>query len=398
MNILVINAGSSSLKYQLFNMDNEQPIAKGLCERIGIDGASIQHTVIGGQTYLTPKDFTSHKDAFMAVIEALTQGEGKVIESIDEIKAIGHRTVHGGETYKSSVRITSEVIRKLDDISELAPLHNPPQIRAIEACQEVFGAQMPMVAVFDTAFHQTMPPNAYIYPIPYEYYLKYSVRRYGFHGTSHKYVSRRYFEITNQQPEGTRLIICHLGNGSSITAVKDGISVDTSMGFTPLDGFIMGTRSGGIDPAVVLYLSEKENMTPGQMSLVLNKESGFLGVSGVSSDCRDLQKAKEEGNERAALALDILVYQIKKFIGAYAAAMNGVDTVIFTGGIGENDYRVRRRICEGLSYLGLDFDEELNLKATQNESFFTKPNSPVKAMVLPTNEEIMIARETRELI
>lgn len=397
MKVLVINAGSSSLKYQLFDMDTEKPIAKGNCERIGIGGV-ITHSVIGGGETTIEMPFPNHKDAFMAVVSALTTGEGKVIDSVSDIGAVGHRVVHAGERYKDSVLVTDIVIDTILELSELAPLHNPPQAVAIRACREVFGESVPMTAVFDTAFHQTMPSKAYIYPIPYEYYKKYSIRRYGFHGSSHKFVTKRYFEITRRNPQGAKIIICHLGNGSSITAIKDGKSVDTSMGLTPLDGFIMGTRCGSIDPSVVTYIANKENKTPDEMSNILNKESGFLGVSGISSDCRDLQKAKADGNERAALALEILAYQIKKFIGSYAAAMNGVDTVIFTGGIGENDHLVRESICRDMEYLGLEFDAELNAKASRGENVFTKPGSRVTAMVIPTNEEIMIARDTVDVV
>ncbi len=397
MKVLVINAGSSSLKYQLIDMDTEQCIAKGNCERIGIDGL-IGHKVTGGVSIEKEMPFPTHKEAFMAVVDMLTKGEGKVIDNVSEISAVGHRVLHGSEIYKEATLVTDEVIDTVMSLKELGPLHNPPQAIAMRACREVFGEGTPMVAVFDTSFHQTMPPKSYIFPVPYEYYEKYSVRRYGFHGTSHRYVSKRYFEITGKNPEGTKIIVCHLGNGSSITAVRDGKCFDTTMGLTPLDGFIMGTRSGGIDPSVVTYIANKENMTPDEMSNLLNKRSGFLGVSGVSSDCRDLHKAADEGNERAKLALDILVHQIKRFVGGYAAEMGGVDAVLFTGGIGENDTEVRAEVCSGMEYMGLSIDSALNEAASRKEAVFSRPDSKVVAMVLPTNEEIMIARDTVEVI
>lgn len=397
MQVLVINAGSSSLKYQLINMTNETVIAKGQCERIGIDGNITHVAVESGVTVKAEKPFAGHKEAFMAVVSALTEGEGKVIDSMSDISAVGHRVLHGSEIYKEATLATDEVIDKIFEMSELGPLHMPPQATAMRACREVFGAETPMVAIFDTSFHQTMPRRAYMFALPYEYYEKYSIRRYGFHGTSHRYVSRRYFKITGRDPEGSKIIICHLGNGSSISAVADGRCVDTSMGFTPLDGFIMGTRCGGIDPSVVTYIANKENKTPDEMSDLMNKKSGFVGVSGVSSDCRDLQTAAAAGNDRAVLALELLAYQVKKFIGSYAAAMNGVDAVIFTGGIGENDHKVRESICRDMEYLGLEFDAALNEKA-RGENTFSTPDSRVAAMVIPTNEEIMIARDTVEVV
>ncbi|MEG0913282.1 MAG: acetate kinase [Oscillospiraceae bacterium] len=397
MKVLVINAGSSSLKYQLIDMSTEACIAKGNCERIGIDGL-IGHKITGGAEIERKINFPTHKEAFMAVVEMLTKGEGKVIDNVSEISAVGHRVLHGSELYKEATLVTDEVIDNVMMLKELGPLHNPPQAIAMRACREVFGENTPMVAIFDTSFHQTMPPKSYIFPIPYEYYEKYSIRRYGFHGTSHRYVSKRYFKITGKDPEGTKLIVCHLGNGSSITAIKDGKCFDTSMGLTPLDGFIMGTRSGGIDPSVLTYIANKENKTPDEISNILNKKSGFLGVSGVSSDCRDLHRAAEEGNERAQLALDILVHQIKRFVGGYAAEMGGVDAVLFTGGIGENDALVRKAICSGMEYMGIEIDADLNENASRREAVFSTNSSRVVAMVLPTNEEIMIARDTVEVI
>ena len=396
MKVLVINAGSSSLKYQLIEMNNESVIAKGNCERIGIDGL-ITHKVTGGATVTKEIPFPTHKEAFLEVVSQLTSGEGKVLDDVSEIVAIGHRVLHGSEIYKVSTLVTDEVIDTIMALRELGPLHNPPQAIALRACREVFGENVPMVAVFDTSFHQTMPPKSYIFPIPYEYYEKYSIRRYGFHGTSHRFVSKRFFELTGKEPEGTKIIVCHLGNGSSLCAVKDGKSFDTSMGFTPLDGFIMGTRAGGIDPSVVTFIQNKEGLTPDQMSDLMNKKSGFLGVSGISSDCRDIRNAAQEGNERAQLTLDILVHQIKKFIGGYAAEMGGLDAVLFTGGIGENDDSIRERICSDMEFLGLCIDPELNREASRKEAVFSAPESKVLAMVLPTNEEIMIARDTLEV-
>ncbi len=396
MKILVINAGSSSLKYQLIDMDNEAVIAKGNCERIGIDGL-ISHKTASGVEIKKELSFPTHKEAFMAVVEVLTTGEGKVIDSVSEITAVGHRTLHGSEKYKASMLINDTVIDDVMEFRELGPLHNPPQAIAMRACQEVFGKDMPMVAVFDTAFHQTMPAKAYMFGIPYEYYEKYSIRRYGFHGTSHRYISYTYGQMKGSN-EGTRVITCHLGNGSSIAAIKDGKVVDTSMGLTPLDGFIMGTRSGGIDPSVVTYIMNKEGLTPDEMANMMNKKSGFLGLSGISSDCRDIQKAAAEGNERAKLTLEILVYQIKKFIGGYAAAMGGVDAIIFTGGIGENDAEIRRQVCEDMEYLGLTIDTELNAQASRRDAKFSAADSKVEAWVLPTNEELMIARDTKEIV
>ena len=386
MKVLVINAGSSSLKYQLIDMSNESVLAKGLCERIGVDGR-IEHKRADGVKVEKELPFPTHKEAFLAVIDALTTGEGKVIDTV------GHRVLHGSEVYKVSTLVTDKVIEDIFSFRDLGPLHNPPQATAMKACQEVFGKDVPMVAVFDTSFHQTMPEKAYMFALPYEYYEKYSIRRYGFHGTSHRFISGRYTELTGRKD---RLIVCHLGNGSSITAIKDGKCQDTSMGFTPLDGFIMGTRCGGIDPSIVTYLMNKEGLTPDEMSDIMNKKSGFLGVSGVSSDCRDLIAAAGEGNKRAQLALDMLVYQITKFIGSYAAALGGVDAIAFTGGIGENDGNLRKRVCENLAFLGVKFDEEKN--AQRGEMKISADDSKVEVWVIPTNEELLIARDTVEIV
>ena len=397
MKVLVINAGSSSLKYQLIDMQDESVLAKGNCERIGI-GGHIGHKTADGRAVEKDLSFPTHKEAFLAVVDVLTKGEGKVIDDVKEIVAVGHRVLHGSEVYKTSTLVTDKVIEDVMSFKELGPLHNPPQAIAMKACQEVFGKDTPMVAVFDTSFHQTMPPKAYMFGIPYEYYEKYSIRRYGFHGTSHRYVSKHYFEVTGKSVEGSKVIVCHLGNGSSITAVKDGKVLDTSMGLTPLDGFLMGTRCGGIDPSVVTYIANKENKTPDEMSDLMNKKSGFLGISGVSSDCRDLHNAADSGNERAKLALEMFVYQIKKFVGGYAAAMGGVDAILFTGGIGENDNDIRYAICEDMEYLGLKVDKALNDEASRHDAKFSTADSQVEAWVMPTNEELMIAKDTVELL
>ncbi len=395
MKVLVINAGSSSLKYQLIDMDGETLIAKGNCERIGIDG-KIGHTSVGGASIDVDKEMKTHKEAFLNVVEILTTGETKVIDSVSEISAVGHRILHGAEVYKESVLLTDEVLATLDTMTELGPLHIPPQLAAVRASIDVFGTEKPMVGVFDTSFHQTMPKKAYMFGLPYEYYEKYHIRRYGFHGTSHKFVMRRYYKTTEKAREGSKLIVCHLGNGSSLAAIKDGKVYDTSMGFTPLDGFLMGTRSGGIDPSVVTFIANKEGKTPDEMSDMMNKQSGVLGISGVSSDFRDLTKAKNEGNKRAELAIDMFVYQIKKFIGSYAAAMGGVDAICFTGGIGENDNRIRQAICEDFEFLGLKITSDLCKAANGQTAKFSTEDSKVDAYVIPTNEEIMIARDTVE--
>lgn len=395
MKILVINAGSSSLKYQLIDMTDESVIAKGNCERIAAGGL-ITHTV-NGQKISYEAPFPSHKEAFMEVVKVLTTGENKVISDVKEINAVGHRVLHGGEIYKTSTLITEKVIEDIEMLSELGPLHNPPQAAAMRACLSVFGEAVPMVAVFDTSFHQTMPEKAYMYGIPYEYYEKYHVRKYGFHGTSHRYVSAHYInEVKKINPEGTKIVVCHLGNGSSITAVKDGKCYDTSMGFTPLDGIIMGTRSGAIDPSVLLYLAEKEGITPKEMNDILNKKSGFLGISGFSSDARDLVNASHEGDYRAKLACDIVRYQIKKYIGSYAAALGGIDAVLFTGGIGENSWELRAEVCDGLDFMGITLDKNENEHNTGDDHKISKGRTEV--WVVPTNEELLIARDTRDLI
>ncbi len=395
MKILVINAGSSSMKYQLIDMESETVIAKGLCERIGA-GGSISHKLANGTKIEYDTPFPTHAEAFSEVVELLTSGENKVINSISEIAAIGHRGVHGGEKFASSVLITDEVLKAIDDLSSLAPLHNPPGLTAMKACRKVFGDEIPMVVVFDTAFHQTMPPKAYIYPIPYEYYEKHRLRRYGFHGTSHRFVSQRLSELMGGKQD-LKIITCHLGNGSSITAIDSGKCIDTTMGLTPLDGLIMGTRCGAIDPSLVSVMSEKSGYRTSKIIDILNKQSGLIGISGVSSDMRDLHAAEDAGNERAKLAVDILCYQIKKYIGFYAAALGGLDAVCFTGGIGENDDVVRERVLENMGVLGIEFDADKN-RGCREEACITTENSKVAVWVVPTNEELLIARDTVDII
>lgn len=397
MKVLVINAGSSSLKYQLIDMDNEGVLAKGNCERIGVDGL-ITHKTLDGRKLQYNTAFPTHKEAFMEVVNVLTSGEGKVIDNVSEISAVGHRVLHGSEKYKVSTLITDQVISDIESFRDLGPLHNPPQAAAMRACRSVFGNETPMVAVFDTSFHQTMPEKAYMYGIPYEYYEKYHIRKYGFHGTSHRFVSQHYLEMRGLNPEGTKIVVCHLGNGSSITAVKDGKCVDTTMGFTPLDGIIMGTRSGAVDPSVVTFLMNKEGLTPDQMSDILNKKSGFLGISGLSSDARDLVSAANDGNARAKLTCDIVRYQIKKVIGSYAAAMGGIDALLFTGGIGENSCEARAEACSGLDFMGIHLNEEENNHNTGSDHKISADGCSCEVWVIPTNEELAIAKDTVALI
>lgn len=395
MNVLVINCGSSSLKFQLINSDTEAVLAKGLCERIGIDGR-LTYQPAGGEKTMTDKAMPTHTEAIQFVIDALTDADTGVVKSLEEIGAVGHRVVHGGEKFASSVVITEEVKAAIKECNDLAPLHNPANLIGINACETLM-PDTPMVAVFDTAFHQTMPGTAYMYGLPYEYYDKYKVRRYGFHGTSHSFVSKRVAEFLGKDYEATKTIVCHLGNGSSICAVKNGKSVDTSMGLTPLEGLVMGTRSGDIDPAILEFIAKKEDLDINGLMTVLNKKSGVEGLSGVSSDFRDLTTAEEAGNERAALALDVFAYRVAKYVGSYAAAMNGVDNIVFTAGIGENDAAMRSRICAYLGYLGIEIDEEANAKRGQ-EIVISTPESKVTVLVIPTNEELAIARETVALV
>lgn len=396
MKIFVVNAGSSSLKYQLIDMENEQVLAKGLCERIGVTG-SITHKAADGRTYSAETPMPTHSEAFEAVVYALTKSEAKVIDSFDEISAIGHRAVQGGSEFAKSCLITDEVVEAINNWSALAPLHNPANILGIQASTKIFGDKIPQVAVFDTAFHQTMPAKAYMYSLPYEYYEKYKIRKYGFHGTSHRFVGERAIELLGKGTEGTKVITCHLGNGCSITAIKDGKCVDTSMGLTPLDGFMMGTRTGTLDPSTITYIAEKENLSPADMDKICNKESGMLGISGVSNDNRDIGAAAAAGNERAQLAIDMQRYQILKFVGSYVAAMNGVDAIVFTGGIGENDAELRNYVCENLAYLGVKIDANENAKRGSEVKISTD-DSAVNVYVIPTNEELAIARDTLALI
>ena len=396
MTILVINAGSSSLKYQLIDMTNEQVLAKGVCDRIGIPGSVIKHKTFDNRAVEKEIEMTTHKDAIAALIKVLTHKEWGVIKSLSEISAVGHRVVHGGEKFFKSVVIDDEVMKTIEECVELAPLHNPPNIMGINACQQSLPG-VPQIAVFDTAFHQTMPKKAYIYALPYEYYEKYKVRKYGFHGTSHKYVSERAADLLGKPYDKLKIVTCHLGNGSSIAAVNCGKTVDTSMGFTPLDGLAMGTRCGTIDPAVVTFLMNKEGLDTDQMDSIMNKKSGVLAISGVSSDFRDLEAAVEKGNKRAALAIEVFTYQVKKTIGAYACAMGGLDAVVFTAGIGENTPQIRTMVCEELEFMGISIDQEKN-KIRGKEVDISREGSRVRTLVIPTNEELAIAKETQKLI
>lgn len=395
MKVLVINCGSSSLKYQLIDSESEQALAVGLCERIGIDGR-LNHKPAGGEKVVLEDPLPNHEVAIKGVLAALTDASYGVIASLDEIGAVGHRVVHGGEKFASSVVITPEVIAAIEECNDLAPLHNPANLIGIRACLAIMPG-VPEVAVFDTAFHQTMPKEAYLYGLPYEYYEKYKVRRYGFHGTSHSYVSKRAMEVGGLDPENSKIVVCHLGNGASVSAVLNGKSVDTSMGLTPLEGLIMGTRSGDIDPAIMEFIAAKENLTLSEVMNVLYKKSGVYGMSGVSSDFRDLDAAAEAGNPHAKDAVATFAYRVAKYVGAYAAAMNGIDGIAFTAGLGENDKKVRKMICNHFGYLGVKLDEEKNAIRGQ-EVVISTPDSPVKVMVIPTNEELAIARETVALI
>lgn len=395
MNVLVINCGSSSLKFQLINSESEAVLAKGLCERIGIDGR-LTYQPAGGEKNVSEKAMPTHTEAIQFVIDALTDADTGVVKSLDEIGAVGHRVVHGGEKFAKSVVVTPEVKAEIAECNDLAPLHNPANLIGIEACESLMPGT-PQVVVFDTAFHQTMPEKAYMYGLPYEYYEKYKVRRYGFHGTSHSFVSKRVAEIVGKPYNATKTIVCHLGNGASVSAVLNGESVDTSMGLTPLEGLVMGTRSGDIDPAIMEFIAKKENLDIAGIMNVLNKKSGVEGVSGVSSDFRDLEAAAKAGNKRAELAIDVFAYRVAKYVGAYTAAMNGVDNIVFTAGIGENCALVRTKVCSYLGYLGITIDEEANGKRGE-EIVISTPDSKVKVLVVPTNEELAIARETVALV
>lgn len=397
MNVLVINAGSSSLKYQLFDMTSQKVLAKGLCERIGIDGRLVHQPGDDAKKQQFDIPMKNHHDAIKSVIDILTDKTHGVISDMKEINAIGHRVVHGGEFFSSSVLITDKVIKAMEDCIPLAPLHNPPNLIGIKACAEIMGSDIPQVGVFDTAFHQTMPDISYMYAIPYEYYEKYKVRRYGFHGTSHKFVAGEAAKMLGRPLKELKLITCHLGNGSSIAAIKHGKSYDTSMGFTPLDGLPMGTRSGTIDPAIIKFISETENLTATQVVDILNTKSGMLGVSSVSSDFRDLDDAIDKGNPKAILAKALFVNSVKKTIGSYIAAMNGVDAIVFTAGVGENDIGVRANVCKDMDFLGIKIDLGLNdVRGVMRD--ISDSSAKVKTLIIPTNEELVIARDTADIL
>lgn len=402
MKILVINCGSSSLKFQLINMEDESVICKGTIERIGLPIKGGEKNIIyhvGEEKLIFDREVPSHIDAFNTVMELMTQSDLKVLESLDEIDAVGHRVVQGGEKYTKSVLFDETVVKDVESMIPLAPLHNPANLQGYEACLSLLGPKVPQVAVFDTAFHSTMPPMAYMYALPYEYFEKYGIRRYGFHGTSHKYVSARCAEKMGENIEKIKMITCHLGNGSSIAAIKFGKVFDTSMGFTPLDGFMMGTRSGGIDPSVVTFLQQKLSLTPKQVEEILNKQSGVSAISGGYSDDRDIVAKQNEGDERAILAHEMQAYQIAKYIGSYVAAMNGVDAIVFTGGIGENGFWLRAKVCSYLGFLGVNINQSVNQKAVKGvEAELSMPNDKVRVFVLATNEELMIARDTKEIV
>ena len=395
MKVLVINCGSSSLKYQVIDSETEHVLAKGLCERIGIDGV-LTYQPAGQDKIKYEAAMPAHRQAVELVLKQLTDPENGVLKSIDEIDAVGHRMVHGGEKFACSTLLTEEVLKTVESCNDLAPLHNPPTLVGVAACKELLPTT-PMVGVFDTAFHQTMPKKAYLYGLPIKAYTDYKIRRYGFHGTSHQYVSRRAADILGKPYESLKLIICHLGNGASVSAIKDGRCVDTSMGLTPLEGLVMGTRAGDVDVAAVTYIMKKENLTVDEMDNILNKKSGVLGISGVSSDFRDIEEAAEHGNDRAETALDVFAYKVAKRIGAYAAAMNGVDAIVFTAGLGENSGTTRRAICDYLGFLGVHIDSYNNsLRGKALEISAT--DSRVRVFVIPTNEELVIARDTKELL
>ncbi|HZK58099.1 MAG TPA: acetate kinase [Clostridia bacterium] len=396
MKVLVINCGSSSLKYQLIDMQNEELLAIGLAERIGIDDSFLTHETIGKEEVVIREDLKDHKVTLGFVMDALVNPEYGVIKSLDEISATGHRVVHGGEEFTSSILITDKVISEVERCSNLAPLHNPPNLLGIFASKELL-PDVPMVAVFDTAFHQTMPPEAYIYALPYELYEKHGVRRYGFHGTSHMYVARRAAEIFGKPIEDLKIITCHIGNGASITAVDGGKSVDTSMGLTPLEGLVMGTRCGDIDPAIVPFVGQREDLSYQEIDNLMNKKSGLLGVSGISNDLRDILGAAEEGNYRARLALDLYNRRIKRYIAVYAAMMGGLDVIVFTAGVGENSIDTRKESCSGLEFLGIKIDDEKN-NTRGKEAVISSDDSKVTVMVVPTNEELAIARDTKEIV
>ena len=397
MLILVVNAGSSSLKYQLINMEDESVLAKGNCDRIGIDG-HVSHKTADGRKIDEDCTFPTHTEAFEKLVEVLTTGDAAVIKSMDEISAVGHRIVQGAEVFDKPCLVTPEIIDKIDELRELAPVHNHAHALALRACTAVIPKTTPQVVVFDTAFHQTMPPKAYMFGLPYEDYEKYHVRKYGFHGTSHRFVSAALAKAMDKEIRDLKIVSCHLGNGSSITAVKGGKCLDTSMGFTPLDGILMGTRCGAVDPSAVTFVADKHGFTPDEMSQYMNKKSGFLGISGISSDNRDITAAAEKGDKRAILATEMLAYQIQKYIGAYTAAMNGLDAILFTGGIGENSWEVRERVCQDMEFFGVEIDKERNKQSRGQLIRLSTPQSKVEVWVVPTNEELLIARDTLALI
>ncbi len=392
MKVLVVNCGSSSIKYQLINMEDELVLAKGLVERIGLDGSVLKHSPIGQDKTVLEAKIENHAQGIKMVLDALVDSNHGVIKNLNEISAVGHRVAHGGENFTDSVLITPDVMSGIEECVEMAPLHNPPNILGIEACAKLVPS-VPQVAVFDTAFHQTMPKMAFLYGLPYEVYEKYGLRRYGFHGTSHKYVAQQAADMLDEHMTNLRIITCHLGNGASIAAIKFGKSIDTSMGFTPLEGLVMGTRSGAIDPAIIPYLMKKESMTPEQIDEYLNKKSGVLGISGISSDFRDIEQAAADGNERAELALEIFTYKVKTYIGSYVAAMGGVDAIVFTAGLGENSSLVRDKVCNGLEYLGTRIDSDKNSVRGEAKEI-SVDGAKVKIFVIPTNEELVIARDT----
>jgi acetate kinase len=396
MKILVINCGSSSLKYQLIDMKNESVMAKGLVERIGIQGSVLTHRPEGIDKIVIEHPMKDHKDAIKLVLDALVDVKHGVIKDMSEIAAVGHRVVHGGEKYSASVLIDDEVMKALDECTHLAPLHNPPNIIGINACRTLM-PKTPMVAVFDTAFHQTMPKYAYMYALPYELYDKYGIRRYGFHGTSHRYVSHVAADMLGKNIKNCKIITCHLGNGASVAAISNGEAIDTSMGFTPLEGLVMGTRCGDLDPAIITFLQNEKGMSSSEVDNLMNKKSGVLGLSGISSDFRDIENAAEEGNQRAQLALDVFHYRVRKYIGAYAAALGGVDAVVFTAGLGENSPETRRDVCKGLEFLGIEIDNDKN-KVRGKKTEVSSANSKIKVFLIPTDEELMIARDTKEIV
>ncbi len=395
MKVLVINSGSSSVKYQLFNMEEEEVLVKGIVERIGIDGSFLEQEFSRRDELRIDEEIENHSQAINLIMDTLLDDEVGVIEDMEEISAVGHRVVHGGEEFSGSVKITEEVIEKMEEVSDLAPLHNPPNLAGIRVCRELM-PETPQIGVFDTSFHQSMPEHAYIYALPYEYYKKYGIRRYGFHGTSHRYVAQRAADMAGKDLEDMNIITCHLGNGASVAAVKNGKSVDTSMGLTPLEGLVMGTRCGDLDPAIVPFLQKREDLSPDEIDSIMNKESGLLGLSGISNDSRDIEEAASEGDKRAQLARDVFAYRVKKYIGAYTAAMGGVDAIVFTAGIGENAVGLREEMLSGLEYLGFELDEKANHTRGEEVEISTS-ESDVSVFVVPTDEELVIARDTAEI-